>query len=59
VVKVYSGVVGVSPPAAGEVEVLVKSGEQLKVPVQGAWPTPQPFAADMDLLPWSANHAKN
>jgi ferric-dicitrate binding protein FerR (iron transport regulator) len=59
VVKVYSGVVAVSPPAAGDAEVLVKSGEQLKVPIQGAWPTPQPFTADMDVLPWSTNHAKN
>jgi ferric-dicitrate binding protein FerR (iron transport regulator) len=59
VIKVYSGVVAVSPPATGGVEVLVKSGEQLNVPMQGTWPVPQSFTTDMDDLPWSTSHAKN
>lgn len=59
VIKVYSGVVAVSPPAAGGVEVLVKSGEQLNVPMQGMWPAAQSFTADMDDLPWSTGHERN
>jgi ferric-dicitrate binding protein FerR (iron transport regulator) len=59
VIKVYSGVVAVSPPTDGGEEVLVKSGEQLNVPMQGTWPTPKSFTTDMDDLPWSTSHAKN
>ncbi len=59
VIRVYSGVVAVSPPAAGGVEVLVKSGEQLHVPTQGTWPAPQPLTTDTDDLPWGTSHAEN
>ena len=58
IVKVYSGVVAVSPPAAGGVTVLVKSGEQLNVPKQGTWPKPLSFFKDSDDLPWSISHEK-
>ena len=58
VIKVYSGIVAVSPPTAGGVEVLVKSGEQLNVPTQGTWPAPLAFTTDTDDLPWSTSHAK-
>lgn len=59
VLKVYSGVVAVSPPTEGGAEVLVKSGEQLNVPKRGTWPAPQPFGTDMVEQPWSTNHEKN
>ncbi|BCK88718.1 hypothetical protein MIZ01_2524 [Sideroxyarcus emersonii] len=59
VIKVYSGVVAVSPPAADGVEVLVKSGEQLNIPQQGTWPAPQSFTSDIDDPPWSSNHVEN
>jgi len=59
VIKVYSGVVAVSPPANGGEEVLVKSREQLNVPMQGTWPAPQPFTTDMGDQPWSTSHEKN
>lgn len=59
VIKIYSSVVAVSLPVTGGMEVLVKIGEQLHVPLQGTWPAPQSFTMVIDDLPWSANHAKD
>lgn len=56
VVRVHEGVVAVTPPVGGE-EVLLRAGEQLRVPLQGAWPAPQPFNTDDVELPWSADRA--
>ena len=56
VIRVHEGVVAVTSPTGGEA-VLLKAGEQLHVPLQGAWPDPQPFTTDDVELPWSADRA--
>lgn len=57
VIRVHEGVVAVTPPNGGE-SVLLKAGEQLTVPLQGAWPAPQPLPADAADLSWSADRAQ-